>query len=44
MQHIVVNTARKANLAAADWTTNGVGRLGKGVVAAVRDGIEIHVS
>ncbi|XP_078313201.1 furin-like protease kpc-1 isoform X2 [Crassostrea virginica] len=27
MQHIVVNTARKANLAAADWTTNGVGRL-----------------
>ncbi|XP_061173193.1 furin-like protease kpc-1 isoform X3 [Saccostrea echinata] len=27
MQHIVVMTARKANLDAPDWTTNGVGRL-----------------
>ncbi|XP_048733995.2 furin-like protease kpc-1 isoform X2 [Ostrea edulis] len=27
MQHIVVMTARKANLEASDWTTNGVGRL-----------------
>ncbi|KAF0299211.1 Furin-like protease 1, isoforms 1/1-X/2 [Amphibalanus amphitrite] len=26
MQHIVVRTARRANLRAADWVTNGVGR------------------
>lgn len=28
MQHIVVNTARKANLDPRVWTTNGVGRQG----------------
>ena len=28
LQHIVVRTARKANLVADDWTKNAVGRLG----------------
>jgi len=28
LQHIVVRTARKANLAADDWVKNAVGRLG----------------
>ena len=28
MQHVVVRTARTANLRAADWITNGVGRRG----------------
>lgn len=29
MQHIVVRTAKPANLKAIDWVTNGVGRNGK---------------
>jgi len=29
LQHIVVLTARQANLDADDWAKNGVGRLGK---------------
>jgi len=28
MQHIVVQTARQANLQADDWVTNGAGRQG----------------
>jgi len=28
LQHIVVRTARKANLVADDWVKNAVGRLG----------------
>ena len=30
MQHIVVRTAKPANLKAPDWVTNGVGRNGIG--------------
>lgn len=29
MQHIVVRTAKPANLKAMDWVTNGVGRNGE---------------
>lgn len=31
MQHIVVATARPANLKALDWVTNGVGRNGNNI-------------
>jgi len=32
MQHIVVRTARKANLVANDWVRNAVGRLGRFII------------
>jgi len=35
LQHIVVLTARQANLDADDWAKNGVGRLGKCAVIVV---------
>lgn len=34
MQHIVVRTAKPANLIAADWTINGVGRNGEIIINA----------
>jgi furin len=33
MQHIVVRTAKPANLKADDWQVNGVGRNGKYSIA-----------
>lgn len=35
MQHIVVATARPANLRAPDWTVNGVGRNGKKMASII---------
>lgn len=35
MQHIVVATARPANLRAPDWTVNGVGRNGEKIASLI---------